>query len=517
MDTRRSTHWIASTLLAVLAATVAACGGGAADKAGGRSPQEPLVLTLASTDAYLPAQLGDLPGDIERGSSGTVKIDFEAYRYGTERDGEQRLIEDVQAGKVDMALVGVRAFDVVGVTGFQPLVAPFLIDSYDLEAKVFEAGVPERMLQATDTIGLTGLGVVPGPMSKILSVAHPLVGRTDFEGAVIGTSSGILADETIRALGATPKVVAPRTALVGLDGLDEQLSSIRGDGYYDVANAVTANLNLWPGPLVVVMNASRFAGLTPAQQNVMRSAVGDRVASGLAASRQEDAGSGAGLCRTAMAVVDATPDDLAGLRTAVEPVYAKLEEQPATKATLAEIIALKSDLAAPAASFECGAVSAPPEPAAVTPLDGVYRMAVTFDEVAASGDLAIAENYGSFIVVFDRGRFALTQESETSCTWAYGTYVVNGDQLELMYIDGGGISPNNAHNRPGESVVFGWSVYRDELTLTEVPGKESQPGLRVKPWTRTGSTPSLQALDQRCLPPPSALGPATESAPTTTT
>jgi hypothetical protein len=218
-----------------------------------------------------------------------------------------------------------------------------------------------------------------------------------------------------------------------------------------------------------------------------------------------------------MAVVDATPDDLAGLRTAVEPIYAELAQQPANKTTLAEIIALKSGVAAPAASFECDAVATPPEPAAVTPLDGVYRMTVTFDEVLASGDLAIAENYGSFIVVFDRGRFALTQKSETACTWAYGTYAVNGDQFELMYIDGGGVSPNNAHNRPGESMVFGWSIYRDELTLTEAPGKESPPGWRLRPWTRTGETPSSQALDEGCPPPPSALGAATESVPTTTT
>jgi TRAP-type C4-dicarboxylate transport system substrate-binding protein len=476
-----------------------------------------LVLTLASTHAYVPTQLGDLPGDIERRSSGTVKIAFDPYRYGTERDGEQRLIADVRAGKVDMAWVGVRAFDVVGVTSFQPLVAPFLIDSYDLEAKVFEAGIPERMLQAIDTIGLTGLGVVPGPMTKIVGVGHPLVGRGDFVGAVIGTSSGELADEAIRALGATPKVVAPRTVLDGLDGLDDQLSSIRGDGYYDVASGVTANLNLWPGPLVVIMNASRFAGLTAAQQDVMRRAIGDRVAPALAASRQEDAGSGAGLCRTAMAVVDATLDDLAGLRTAVEPVYDKLAQQPATTVALAEIIALKSELGAPAASFECGARSAPPDPPALTSFDGVYRMTDTIDEVAASGDLAIAENYGSFIAVFDRGRFALTQESETACTWGYGTFVVNGDQFEMTYIDGGGISPNRVYNRPGEHFDYGWSLYRGQLTLADVPGKESPPGFRVKPWTRTSATPSLQALDERCPPPPSALEPATPTAITTTT
>ena len=52
------------------------------------------------------------------------------------------MIEDVQAGKVDMGWVGARAFDAVGVTSFQALVAPFLVDSYELQDRVFQAGIP---------------------------------------------------------------------------------------------------------------------------------------------------------------------------------------------------------------------------------------------------------------------------------------------------------------------------------------------------------------------------------------
>ncbi len=39
--------------------------------------------------------------------------------------------------------------------------------------------------------------------------------------------------------------------------------------------------------------------------------------------------------------------------------------------------------------------------------------------------------------------------------------------------DGGGITPNNAINRPGEYFVFDFSVYRDTLTLTPVEGEIS--------------------------------------------
>ena len=54
----------------------------------------------------------------------------------------------------------------VGVTSFQPLLAPLLVDSHDLQAAVFEAGIPAEMIAGLDDIDLAGIGVLPGPMRK---------------------------------------------------------------------------------------------------------------------------------------------------------------------------------------------------------------------------------------------------------------------------------------------------------------------------------------------------------------
>ena len=398
------------------------------------------MLTLASTQPFLSAQLEKLPDEIAERSGGTLEIDFKPYWRGGELNGEVGLVEDVQAGRVDMAWVRTRAFDLVGVTSFQPLVAPFLVDSYDLEGMVFEAGIPQRMLETVDTIGLTGIGVVPGKLSRIMGVAHPFAKRTDFEGAIVGTSGGRVAEEAIRALGATPKIVADHPALAGLDGLDHELSAIRGQGYYNTASAVTANVDLWPEPLAVFTNSARFERLTAAQQEALRSVVADHVTPALAVLRRDDASAGSGLCETAMSVVHATPGDISGLQAAVQPVYAKLAVEPGNRDALGQIVALKKALGAPAESFECKASQDAASPGAVTPLDGVYLMTITIDEVAASGDLAIPGNSGHFVVAFDRGRFAMNQKAEAACTWAYGSFVVTGDRLEMIYTDGGGVS-----------------------------------------------------------------------------
>ena len=85
------------------------------------------------------------------------------------------------------------------------------------------------------------------------------------------------------------------------------------------------------------------------------------------------------------------------------------------------------------------------------------------------------ENYGAWTYVFDRGRFAVTQEDEQACTWGYGTYVVTGDRVTWSFTDGGGISPNNTLNKPGELRLRLEPLPR-HAHVTEIPGKVSPPG-----------------------------------------
>jgi hypothetical protein len=78
--------------------------------------------------------------------------------------------------------------------------------------------------------------------------------------------------------------------------------------------------------------------------------------------------------------------------------------------------------------------------------------------------------------------------------------------MEWTFADGGGIAPNDAQNKPGESFVFGWNLYRDTLTLTPVARQISPRSFRIKPWHRISTTPSFSYLNKNCPPPPNALG-----------
>jgi TRAP-type C4-dicarboxylate transport system substrate-binding protein len=508
MRSNRQIHVLARSLAASLAAiAVVACNGATTDKAGGVERTEPTVLTFANIGG-LNDQISAYASEVERLSNGTLRIEFTANWRDGEPAQEQGLIGDVQAGRVDMGWVGARAFESVGVTSFQALLAPFLIDSYDLEARVFDDDIPARMLDSVDAVGLTGLGVLPGPMRKMMGISHPFVRPSDFVGEVVGTSGGTLAERSFRALGATPKLVPAMTSLNGLDALDYQLGAIFGNRYFENAIDVTANVNLWPRPLVIIMDTDRYDALTADQQHILKSAAASTVDPALAASRADDAFAEHGLCRTDITIVQANASDLTALDMAVEPVYTELEQTPGTSVFLDEIRSLKEQTGGPAESFTCVPGVTPVDAAKSTPIDGVYQVTTTADQGRAAGDLdPVPENYGAWTYVFDRGRFAFTQDNRPACTWGYGTYEVTGDRVEWSFLDGGGISPNNAENKPGEFFVFGWSVFRDVLTLTAVPGKISPSNFLLRPWHLTGTKPSRGALSARCPPPAGALWP----------
>jgi TRAP-type C4-dicarboxylate transport system substrate-binding protein len=491
-------------VVTALAVVLGACTGIEVDKAGSRQPEEPTVLTMVRTDPTLPPPIQEFVEAVERLSEDTIRFEYDddIWREGDPAQ-EIRLIEDIQAGNIDIGWVGARAFDSLGVTSFQALLAPFLVDNYELQDRVFGAGIPDRMLDDVDQLGLVGIGVLPGPLRKVMGVTHPFTEPSDFAGVVMGTSGGELADDTFTALGATPTRVPNPATLVGLDGLDYPITAIYGNRYYDTARYVTANVNLWPRPLAIVMGAETSDALTAEQRQILRSAAADSIAPATAIAVAEDTEAKTGLCGTGMTVVEATGADQTALDRVVEPIYTQLEARDQTKAYLAQIRDLKNQVRGPADSFACPTAQ-PNAASAPTPIDGVYQVTTTFEELADAGDPQPERgNYGTLVLAFDRGRFAISQEDGEICATAHGSYVVDGDRVELSIL--GASASGQSANRPGEFFVFGWSRYRDTLTLTAVAGETSPIPLLVKPWRRIAETPSASVFAARCPPPPEAF------------
>jgi len=493
----------AVALLAALT-LIAGCAGPGWDKAGGPQARKPVVLTLAN---FL-GDSGDLEGfagQVQRLSAGALRIDIESRWRQHQVNFETGLIGDVQAGKADLGAVGAEAWALVGVNDFRALNAPLLIDSYTLQARVLRSPIIGQMLGGLRPAGLTGIGVLPGPLRKPLGITRPLLSPSDYAGLTIGTQESRVADATMRALGARPVWFGSEAPVARLGGIEQQVSQIQDTGYDQAGKYLTANVSLWPRPLVLFANGKAWAALTPDQRAVLRQAVTADLTAETQVVRDNEQIDTAILCRRGVRFLTAAPADLTALRRAVRPVYHQLERDPQTRGYLQQIEAMGKGVSAQPAP---GCAQIPQLAGTAGPLDGVWQFTSTPANLRAigtpQGDI-VPENYGTYTIVIDRGRFAFTQEDRRACTWGYGTFTVHGNQFEQLFTDGGGIAPDDAANKPGELFTFRWSLYRGVLTLYPVNGGASPPNLLTQPWTKISPIPSARFLSRRCLPPAGGL------------
>ena len=134
--------------MAGLAGAVTSCGSeGGADKLGGQGDSEPVTLVFANPSIGVPTQLRVFADEVSNRSGGSITVEVRDGWHRGDPEFESTTVADVRSGEVDMAWVGARIFDELGVTSFQALVAPLLVDTHDVQAAVFRDGVPDEMLR----------------------------------------------------------------------------------------------------------------------------------------------------------------------------------------------------------------------------------------------------------------------------------------------------------------------------------------------------------------------------------
>jgi TRAP-type transport system periplasmic protein len=476
---------LATVALAVIAAVAAGgCSGGGAggDKAGGSGAPVVLRMANATADLEVVPLIKDFVSQVRERSGGNVRVQV-VNRWGEyAADAEQQVVRAVAAGKVDLGWAGTRVFDTMGVTSFQALQAPMLIDSYALERAVITSDIPARMMDGLSEVGVTGFGTLADGLRKPIAVRQPMLGVADWHGMTFGVYRSQGQAQAIRALGATPmEAFGPFRDQALKDG---KMQGFELDLYLyshlvltQRAPYVTANVNLWPQTDVLFANPGRLAALTGQQRGWLRQAAQD-VTSRSASLADRDTQLLRNACQSGARFATASQADLAALRTAFAPVYASLEQNPQTKAFIQRIQALKQSTPAGAPlAIPAGCTGkAPEQPAGNTgtapaDLNGTYRYVLTKEDAGKNGGENLDEFPSVTTVKLEDGQV------DGGCFGQGATYSVTGDRIMF--------------NAPeyGYSMTFAFSADdRGNLDLTPVPPMDKGDAFQCsyKVWTKIG-------------------------------
>ncbi|WP_433200259.1 TRAP transporter substrate-binding protein [Dactylosporangium sp. CS-047395] len=327
-----------------VAGTVTACTGWGGDKAGG--PGAPVVLSLAngySNLSYEPS-VARFVERVEQVSNGALRVRPADGWGGYAPDFEQRITRDVASGRADLGWVGTGVFDTLGVDSFQALTAPLLVDSYALEQVVIDSEVPRKMLVDLGRLGVVGVAVLPGGLRKPIAVRRPLLAPADWQGITFQTFRSRGRSRAISALGAVPSDAfgSLNDGIVRgeIQGFDKSLLALQINAMAPRVPYVTANVNLWPQPVALLANPDRLAGLTDRQRGWLQRAALD-AAAGSAALADRDVQLVAEACASGARFTDASAADIEALRSAFEPLYRELSEDPTTKTAIERLRQLR--------------------------------------------------------------------------------------------------------------------------------------------------------------------------------
>lgn len=305
----------------------------------------PETLTIAFTGGFADPQVSAFERLVEETSQGALRIavsgDFPTDVHGV----EQTIIRAVADGRLDVGLVGARAFSKFGVHDLDALVAPFAIDSVAAQRAVLRSDIPHRMLAGLEELGVVGLAVVGGPLRRPIAAGNPLVSLADFAGIPFYSWHGDVMAASVQALGAVNVDLAPPDRNAGIEE-----GSIRAyenalpflvDTADRRANIMTANVNLWPAVGVIIANPDTLNRIGAGRAGL--EAAADEVAEDALDLFEDDRELARRACLAGAGFAVATPADLAELYAAVTPVIEQMTQDAATARYLAEIAALRGD------------------------------------------------------------------------------------------------------------------------------------------------------------------------------
>jgi C4-dicarboxylate-binding protein DctP len=140
----------------------------------------------------------------EKMTAGKVKVEVypNSQLY---KDGEE--MQMLQLGSVQMLAPSVSKFGPLGVREFELFDLPYIFDNYDELHSITQGAVGQNLFRKLDSKGIVGLAYWDNGF-KDMSSNKALRTPADFRGQKLRIQSSKVLDGQMRALGATPQVMA---------------------------------------------------------------------------------------------------------------------------------------------------------------------------------------------------------------------------------------------------------------------------------------------------------------------
>src|SRR5258707_14949609 len=227
----------------------------------------------------------------EERTKGKVKV--EVYANSTlYKDNEE--VDALQLGAVQMLAPSLAKFGPLGVREFEVFDLPYLFDNYDELHKVTRGPVGASLLKKLESKGIIGLAYWDNGF-KDMSANKPLHKPEDFRGLKMRIQSSKVLDAQMRALGASPQVMAFSEVYQALqtgvvDGTENPPSNLYTQKMYEVQKYLTISDHGYLGYAVIV-NKKFWDGLPADIRATLEGAMADatQYADDIAKKENDDA------------------------------------------------------------------------------------------------------------------------------------------------------------------------------------------------------------------------------------
>jgi C4-dicarboxylate-binding protein DctP len=211
----------------------------------GAQAQQPIIIKFSHVVAdATPKGKGALKFKelAEARTKGRVKVDV--YANSTLfKDGEE--MQMLQLGNVQILAPSVSKFGPLGVRAFEVFDLPYIFDNDKDLHNVTQGRIGQQLFKMLESKNITGLAYWDNGF-KEMSSNKPLRTPADFRGQKIRIQSSKVLDAQMRALGATPQVMAFSEVYQALqtgvvDGQENTWSNIYTQKFHEVQKYITVS------------------------------------------------------------------------------------------------------------------------------------------------------------------------------------------------------------------------------------------------------------------------------------